>query len=181
MSPPPLIVTVRLDDAGAAAFDVLRSAHYPPHLNVLRAHVTLFHQLPGHETDSVIAELTATRSDEPFALEVVGPRLLGRGVAIDLRSPTLHSLHADLARRWTPWLTRQDRQPFRPHVTIQNKVDPATARQLHDELATTPWPPVSAIGWSLWRYLGGPWDPVTEIPFRSGPPPARQQQSAAGC
>jgi hypothetical protein len=39
-----------------------------------------------------------------------------------VRSPTLDRLHADLARRWQPWLTPQDARRLDAHVTIQNKV-----------------------------------------------------------
>jgi hypothetical protein len=51
-------------------------------------------------------------------------------------------------------------------VTVQNKVDPATARRLHERLLADfePWT-VRARGLGVWRYLGGPWEPVGEHAF----------------
>ena len=71
-----------------------------------------------------------------------------------------------LADRWSPWLTAQDRQPWRPHVTVQNKVEPAVARALHAELAAgfVPFDTV-AVGWEVFRHLGGPWEHVRRVPF----------------
>ena len=52
-------------------------------------------------------------------------------------------------------------------MTVQNKVEPAIARALHDRLLAdfAPWT-VRARGLRLWRYLGGPWEPIAEHPFR---------------
>ena len=88
----------------------------------------------------------------------MGVRFLGGGVAYDVASPELDRVRAGLARESEPWLTRQDRQPFRPHVTVQNKVSPERARGLHTALtaAFSPYV-VQAQGLELWHYLGGPW------------------------
>jgi hypothetical protein len=60
----------------------------------------------------------------------------------------------------------QDRQKHAPHVTVQNKVAPAVARALHERLLAEFVPyDVRARGLGLWRYLGGPWDPVAAFPF----------------
>lgn len=92
--------------------------------------------------------------------------LLGRGVAFRLESPELAALRRGLAARWAAWLGAQDRQPPRPHVTVQNKVRPEAARALHAELAAGFRPfPVEGRGLLLWRYLGGPWEPVASVPF----------------
>ena len=45
----PLILTLALDDLSFARFDALRREHFPPTLNRIPAHVTLFHHLPGEE------------------------------------------------------------------------------------------------------------------------------------
>ena len=75
-------------------------------------------------------------------------------------------MHGLLRARWEPWLTRQDAQPFRPHVTVQNKTTAERARatlaQLEAEFA--PFRFVSP-GVVLWRYLGGPWERLRTIPF----------------
>jgi 2'-5' RNA ligase len=160
-------VTLLLDDDAQRRFDLLRAEHFPPGRNHVAAHVTLFHALPGEHLDDVSVDLAETADRPGFEVEVTGLRLLGRGVAYTLRSAELTGLRDRLAAAWEPWLTRQDRQRHAPHVTVQNKVEPAVARALHERLAAcfTPWS-ARARGLGLWRYLGGPWAPVAEHPFR---------------
>ena len=173
----PLIVTLLLDDAAQQRFDRLRAAHFPPDRNRLAAHVTLFHALPGEQLAAVRAELATVAGRPPFAVAVTGVRFLGRGVALDLAAPELTTLRARLAAAFDPWLTGQDRQWSRPHVTVQNKVEPAVARALHADLAAGFRPgTVTARGLGLWHYRGGPWDADAEFPFMG---PADTQSSSA--
>ena len=140
--------------------------HFPAERNHLAAHVTLFHALPGEEVDAVSADLAAAAGRPAFDVAVTGVRSLGRGVAYTLDAPELTELRADLARTWEPWLTPQDRQRHAPHVTVQNKVEPAVAGALRDRLAAEFVPHrVGARGLGLWRYLGGPWAPVAAFRF----------------
>lgn len=164
--PAPLIVALTLDAAAQRRFDALRRTHFPPERNVLAAHVTAFHALPGEGLDEVTADLLASAPTGPVPVTVTGVRSLGRGVAFDLSAPDAESVRAGLVQRWHPWLTAQDRQRWRPHVTVQNKVAPEVARALHADLAAAfrPWT-TAAVGWSLFRYRGGPWEPVTSVPF----------------
>ena len=179
----PLVVTLLLDPAAQERFDRLRAAHFParplpgsrPELvrggeeGVFRlaAHVTLFHALPGAEVDLVAADLASAADRPAFDVAVSGVRSLGRGVAYTLDAPELSALRASLARAWSSMLTPQDRQRHAPHVTVQNKVEPAVARALLDRLTAEFVPHrVGARGLGLWRYLGGPWAPVAEYPFR---------------
>jgi 2'-5' RNA ligase len=168
---PPLILTLALDAAAFARLDGLRRRHFPPERNFIPAHLTLFHQLPGAEQDGVLAELAAQAAGQPpFAMRAVGVQFLGCGVAIRLEAPELLVLRGRLAAGWAPWLGAQDRQSFHPHVTIQNKVAPAAARELHAALSAGFAPfPVDARGFLLWRYLGGPWERVAAVPFRGAP------------
>ena len=161
-------MTLLLDAAGQERFDALRRAHFPARRNHLAAHVTLFHALPGEQLVRVAADLAQAAAGPPYDVEVVGVRFLGRGVAYDLRSAELSAVRARLARAWDPWLTPQDRQLFRPHVTVQNKVAPERARALQAELDASFVPfVVRGEGLSLWRYLGGPWELVDS--FCDGP------------
>jgi hypothetical protein len=106
----------------------------------------------------------------PLTLTATGLRSLGRGVAYELRSPGLSALRRELARRWEPWLGAQDRQGFKPHVTVQNKVSPEQARALLEQLQRTFSPcEVEGLDLSLWRYLGGPWEPAGTYLFSSRP------------
>jgi 2'-5' RNA ligase len=169
-----LILTAGLDEDAFAYLDGLRRRHFPPERNVLRAHLTLFHALPGEEEDAIRAELArATAERAPIdarAADVIG---LGRGVAVRIDAPELVELRAALAAGWHAWLTPQDRQKLRPHVTVQNKVAPAVARALHAELAAGFEPfPVRIDRLCLWRYLGGPWEARAAFAFRVREHPA---------
>jgi 2'-5' RNA ligase len=162
----PLIVTLLLDEDAQQRFDRLRTAHFPADRLVVGAHVTLFHALPGEQLAEVRAELGRVAARPPFAVTLTGVRFLGRGVALDLAAPELLALRSALARSFDPWLTPQDRQWSRPHVTVQNKVEPSVARALHAELSAAFVPEtVTARGLGLWHYRGGPWSSEAEVPF----------------
>ena len=167
----PLILTLQMDERSQEHFDRLRELNFPPERNYLRAHLTLFHKLPGEREAEISAELREIcRERELLVLAVTGLRFLGRGVAYELSSPRLSALRQELARSWDPWLGAQDRQGLKPHVTVQNKVSPEQARGLHEELqaAFSPFE-VEGLGLSLWRYLGGPWEPAGTYLFGSDP------------
>jgi len=170
----PLIVSLLLDPASQQRFDDLRTAHFPARpgsgagggLFRLDAHVTLFHALPGERVAEVRGELAAAAARPPFDVRVGGVRFLGRGVAFDLTAPEVTALRADVAAAFDTDLTAQDRQWRHPHVTVQNKVEPAVARALHAQLAAefTPWT-ATARGLGLWHYRGGPWELDSEFAF----------------
>lgn len=165
--PSPLIVTAALDEGAFAWFEDLRQSHFPRHRNKVPAHLTLFHALPGEHERAVAQTLKAAcQRRRAVRLDVRGPWSLGRGVAYRLASPDLERLRNELAVAFSPWLTRQDQAPFRPHITIQNKAEPDEARQLleHLQMEFEPFP-ISAEGLLLWRYLGGPWALVDRFEF----------------
>ena len=167
---PPLVLTLQLDDAAQERFDALRRAHFPPERNHLQAHVTLFHALPGACEHAVRADLERSAQRAAYDVQVVRVRSLGRGVAYDLRSPELAAQRGELAVRWAAWLTPQDARPHAAHVTVQNKVAPERARALLGELQAGFAPyAVRATGLALWRYLGGPWEPLGDYRFSPTP------------
>jgi 2'-5' RNA ligase len=162
LSPAPLILTLALDPESQAHFNALRRAHFPPKRNYLDAHVTLFHHLPGSEEAAITARLReVTATYVPFSLRVSEVWMMGRGVAYRLASDEAQRLRAELATGWSAWLTPQDAQGWRPHITVQNRVSPADAQALQAILSRdfTPFP-ITATGLTLWRYLGGPWEKV---------------------
>ena len=164
---PPLILTLALDATSQAYFDTLRQQHFPPAINYLAAHLTLFHHLPGAELAAVRGHLQAVaQARPPLALRVAGLRSLGRGVAFNLENDELRVLHRQLQADFAPHLTPQDRQKLQPHITIQNKVDPAAARQLLAEMQAG-FAPFETVGTGLhlWAYRGGPWESLAELPF----------------
>ena len=163
----PLILTLALDAAAQTYFNALRRQHFPPAINYLAAHLTLFHHLPGDRLAAVQAQLQAVAAGQrPLPLLVSGLRSLGRGVAFSLLSNDLLTLHHRLQVAFAPHLTPQDQQKLQPHVTIQNKVEPATAHQLLASLQAN-FVSFGAVGTGLhlWAYQGGPWESVAEFPF----------------
>ena len=170
----PLIVSLRLDPASFARLDALRRAHFPLERNVLAAHLTLFHALPGAlEAEVAEALAEAARETPPLPLSIASVRSLGGGAALSIEAPALLALQASIAARFAGHLTRQDAQGWRPHVTVQNKVDAETARRTVELLAEgfAPWP-ATGVGLDLWRYRGGPWEAVAAFPFAAGTPAA---------
>jgi 2'-5' RNA ligase len=164
----PLILTLQLDGASARYFNELRQQYFPPALNVLPAHVTLFHHLTGDRIDELMTDLEGIVSGYgSLDIQVSRVRSLGRGVAYDLQSEQLSALRGRLAHSWSAWLTAQDRQPFKAHITVQNKVHPDEARRTLAVLAAVFTPhAIGGVGLDLWRYLGGPWEHVREFLFR---------------
>jgi 2'-5' RNA ligase len=162
----PLVVSLLLDEAAQARFDAERAELFPAGRTAVGAHVTLFHALPGEHVDAVRADLGGAAARSAFPVAVTGLLSLGRGVAYRLRSAELAAVHADLRARWEPWLTRQDAQPFRPHVTVQNKATPERARATLARLEAEFGPrAVTATGLALWAYADGPWKPLDRFPF----------------
>lgn len=162
----PYVVSLVLDERSQALFDDLRRVHFPADRLVVGAHVTVFHALPEHLP---VVDTVATLDAPQFPVVVTGVRHLGRGVAFDLSSPPAERLRSTLVDEWGPQLTAQDRQRWRPHVTIQNKVPAEAARRLHAELSARPLPaPATAQGLAVWRYVGGPWEHVHTHRFVAG-------------
>jgi 2'-5' RNA ligase len=165
--PAPLILTLALDAGTQAYFNDLRRQHFPPAINYLAAHLTLFHHLPGAELAAVQAQLEAIAASQPrLHLPVTGLRSLGRGVAFTLENDELRALHRRLQATFAAHLTPQDQQKLQPHVTIQNKVTPTEARELLAELQAD-FTPFEAVGTGLhlWAYRNGPWESLAEFPF----------------
>lgn len=167
----PIILTLQFDEASDALFEDLRRRHYPPGENRVGAHLTLFHSLPGSEEAAIIREAARlAASTPPFAVVVEGPMRLGRGVALKVASERLVAIRRVLAEAFRVHLTGQDKEKFRPHVTIQNKVAPHVADALHNHLAQTlPAFEATAEGFQLWRYRDGGWSPLAAVPFQGRP------------
>ena len=163
----PLIVTLQIDQAAFNFFNDLRKKHFPPAINYLDAHLTLFHHLPDNpEVPKLLAALAEKQNT--FILDVPEVIKLGRGVAYKLKSEALMHLHTYLKHQWQQWLTPQDKQGFRPHITVQNKVDPVVANTLFLKLQASFIPfQVTGTGFSLWEYHGGPWKKRQDFAFGS--------------
>lgn len=164
----PFIVTAELPHDLAAWATSLRTAHFPPERNHLKAHVTLFHALPHFCADEIRAALAQEAAEEaPVEGELVGLMSLGGGTALKLSSPAMLALRDRLADRLHGLLTSQDSHRPRLHVTIQNKVTSKEAKALQAELEPQILPrSFRFVGLGLHIYRGGPWEHVRNFPFR---------------
>ncbi|MEO9139205.1 MAG: 2'-5' RNA ligase family protein [Jatrophihabitans sp.] len=164
----PLVITLAVDDVAQQHFDAERTRLFPVGRTQVGAHVTLFHAVPG-ELEAQVRNDLVQACGPRFPVGVAGVLPLGRGAAYALASPELARRHRALQRQWWPYLTAQDQQGFRPHVTVQNKVSPAEARATLALLrrAFRPYE-ISATGFVLWRYDDGPWTELARFEF----PPA---------
>ena len=162
----PLLVTLALDEESLLFFTTLRQRYFPPERNFLPAHLMLFHHLPPDE--SKIREDLQKWSTEfsVLHLTVTDVKSIGKGVAYKIESKPLLSLHRLMQNEWKAWLQPQDRQGLWPHVTVQNKVTPATAKETLAVLQNDFIPfTVMATGFQLWSYEGGPWKFIEAFPF----------------
>jgi 2'-5' RNA ligase len=157
-----------MDGEAFAALDALRRRYYAPERNLVPAHITLFHRLPGErarEIKALLAQMAA--GQRPIDIGPGEVKSTERGVAIFLRSPQLGALRDELAREWWPWLGEEDRRGFRPHVSIQTTLDEAEAHRTRQAVAATfRAPRIRGTGLHLWRYRDGPWE--SERLFRFG-------------
>lgn len=162
-----LIVTAALGAEDFAWLDGQRRAYFPPERNRLSAHLTMFHALPPsgyEEARRVLAE--QARGPAPQAT-VAGLMNLGRGVAYRIVSDELEIIRRDIAEHFHGFLTAQDAQGWRPHVTVMNKAEPAAAKALLRELeAGFSARPLKIAGLELHRYLSGPWEKLGRWSFR---------------
>lgn len=146
----------------------LRRAHYPAELNRVPAHLTLFRQLPPSLERELSQRLAEAAASPPPRASVAGIVDLGEGTALWVDSAELEAIRADLADAFHGLLTPQDMAPWRPHVTIQNKVAPREARALQRQLRAAFEPrPLAIRALASWRYLpDGTWRPLRTHPFR---------------
>jgi hypothetical protein len=145
----------------------MRRTHYPPERNRVPAHLSLFRQLPPSAEAELNGRLAALARLAPPDAAIAGIMDLGEGTALRVESEKLEEMRADLADALHGLLIPQDAAPWRPHVTIQNKVGPREARRLQERLRTEFRPrPLVIKGLGTWRYLDGPWEPVRSYVFR---------------
>ena len=163
----PIIVSALFGDADFAFLDRQRRAYFPPERNVIAAHCTLFHHLPPSIGDELGHRLADEVRAEPPKARLAGLVSLGRGVAYRIESEDLVAIRARLADAFAGLLVPQDAAPWRPHVTIQNKVEPAAARALKTMLERDFVPrPLAIAGLAAWDYAGGPWHLRSRHMFR---------------
>ena len=145
----------------------LRRTHYPAERNQVPAHLTLFHHLPPGVEAELNGRLALYASTAPPRARISGILDLGEGTAFRVDSEELEGIRDDLAEALRGLLIPQDQAPWRPHVTIQNKVEPREAKRLQASLRAAFEPRQLAIkGLASWRYRGGPWEAIRSFSFR---------------
>ena len=145
----------------------MRRAHFPPERNQVPAHLTLFHHLPPDLASELDRRLAFPAAEPPPRAVIADVMNLGAGTAFRVVSEELEDIRADLADAFRGLLIPQDQAGWRPHITVQNKVDPKEAKRLQQQLRATFQPrPLAIKGLASWRYLGGPWEPVKSYTFR---------------
>jgi 2'-5' RNA ligase len=163
----PIIVTALFAPGDDGWIQQLRRTHYPAERNQVPAHLTLFHQLPPSAGAELSARLASATAAPPPKAEISGIMDLGEGTALRVESEDLEVIREILAGDLHGLLTPQDQAPWRPHITIQNKVQPREARRLQQTLRATFEPrPLAIRALASWHYLGGPWAPLKTHMFR---------------
>jgi 2'-5' RNA ligase len=163
----PLIVIAELGKADFDWLDGLRRLHYPPERNRVPAHLTLFRSLPPSAEPEVRRSLSRAASSPAPKAEISGAMDLDSGVALRVSSPELEHIRDELADAFHGLLSSQDRGPWAPHVTIQNKVEPRVARKLLEQIRAQFEPrPLKIAGLRLVRYVEGKWQPLAGYRFR---------------
>lgn len=167
MESAPIIVTALFGDGDNGWLQQLRRDHFPPERNQVPAHLTLFHHHPpGIERELHARLATYAATPAPHA-SIAGIIDLGGGTALRIESEELEDIRADLAQSFHGLLIPQDQARWRPHVTIQNKVEPKIAKALQQQLRATFEPrPLAIKALASWRYRGGPWEPIRSFVFR---------------
>ena len=162
-----IIVTATFGDGDNGWLQELRRTHYPAERNRVPAHLTLFHQLPPSVEGELGTRLARAAAARPPVATVAGLMDLGEGTALRIESEELEDIRGELADAFHGLLTPQDRAPWRPHVTIQNKVAPREARALQQRLRATFQPrPLAIKGLAAWHYRDGPWEAIRAWAFR---------------
>ena len=172
-----LIVTAWIHDDDLHPFHRLRERFFPCNRTFVSAHCTLFHHLPGDETEAVVASVREsvgafrqnhlTPGATELAVPVTGLFHMSRGVAYALALDDLQRLRAPVAERFAARLNRQDGGKWRnPHITVQNKTSPEASRRLYRHLSRRFEPcSVRVLGLQIFRYVGGPWSEVAAFGF----------------
>ena len=131
------------------------------------AHLTLFRHLPPSVEGELGRRLAVYAATPAPGAMIAGVIDLGQGTAFRVESEGLEDIRHDLALALGGLLTPQDMSSWRPHVTIQNKVEPKEAKRLQARLrAGFERRPLTIRELAVWRYLGGPWELAKQFTFR---------------
>ena len=131
------VLTLLTDQAHNESMNSLRRTYFPPKLNKIPAHITLFHALPSSKLESdVLPDIKQMAARTPvYHIRATNPIRLSHGVGIKVADDIEHAsdgkrgrnmtriVHAELRKKWGDWLSEQDSTPPRFHYTVMNKVN----------------------------------------------------------
>lgn len=154
----------------------MREKYFPPRLNRLEAHVTLFHALPESQLEQTIKPVLAevSKSTAPFPISAAKPFRLSKGIAIGVPKfkggDDAREVHGRLKESWKDFLSRQDAGGLAAHYTIMNKVDDEAVVQKALSEVEGQWSGCKGTveGLSLFRYDRGNWVHVQDFHFVGG-------------
>lgn len=170
------VLTLNTDAEHHKRVTDLRTKYFPPNLNKLSAHITLFRALPGSKLPMIQEAIQdVVQQYHPFFVSTGAPFMLAHGVGLVVRADPAQEIFQALKERWISFLSKQDHS-FRPHYTIQNKVeDRSIVEKTSDEIrGTFTGSRGTANGLTLHLYYKGYWAPKQFYPF----PPEEDQQHA---
>ena len=154
------VLTLKTDAEHHERMAALRKRYFPPKLNKITSHVTLFHALPHSQLSKIQADIVdLLQWQRPFTIETTEPYLLGtQGVAVGVKSEAAKRVYRELSHRWHGFLSNQD-MAFRPHYTLQNKVEDRSVVEatLEDLRQSFPGSKGEVSGLSLHKYDRGWW------------------------
>jgi hypothetical protein len=172
---PVYVLTLLTDKAHHDRMTALRNKYFPPKLNKLAAHLTLFHALPESKLEStVIPTIRRVAAEwQPFSVNAAKPFRMKKGILISVPKnqggDMAQKVHKELLGDWEGegWLSEQDAGGIRVHYTIMNKVDDeGKVADAMDEVSAS-WQPDqgTVVGLALWRYERGYWKWVEAFKF----------------
>ncbi|KAL8991354.1 MAG: hypothetical protein Q9169_007889 [Polycauliona sp. 2 TL-2023] len=163
------ILALHTDPAHHKTVTALRTKHFPVKINKLTAHVSLFRALPGSQLPAIEAAIKKlVQHQDPFQISTGEPFLMPYGVGLAVHAGAAASIYQILKEQWTGFLSKQD-QSFRPHYTIQNKVERSTAQRTVEDIHSGPGrfegSTGTVTGLSLFLYDRGYWTLKQTYPF----------------
>ncbi|KAI5236999.1 hypothetical protein E4T43_08217 [Aureobasidium subglaciale] len=169
------VLTLLTDAKHHRTLTETRKKYFPPRLNKLEAHITLFHALPGSLLEEKIKPTLREVSSNTtqFHLLAATPFRLNKGIAIGLPKSSggddARQVHQQLKFAWEDFLSRQDAGGFAAHYTIMNKVDDEKEVQKAFEQVQEEWKGChgTVLGLSLFKYDRGNW--VHDEDFKFAP------------
>jgi hypothetical protein len=172
---PIYILSLLTDPAHQQRMTALRKKYFPPKLNKLGAHLTLFHALPESKLEStIIPTIKRVVSErQPFAINAARPFRMKKGIAISVPGnqggDEAQEVHRALLSAWEGegWLSEQDGGGMRAHYTIMNKVDDEeeVAGAMEEVAGSWKGDLGTVVGVGLWEYERGYWKWVEGFEF----------------